>query len=55
MAFYRAKRASGGGSTGWSFVEAVSMVPSTATFTIGTSLTVGKTYHIFTTNSGGST
>lgn len=55
MAFYRSRKASGGGSTGWSFVEAVSMVPATATFTIGTSLTVGKIYHIFTTNSGGST
>ena len=53
MAFYRASIGGGGGS-GWTLVEAVSQVPSgVGTFTIGQSLTVGKTYHIFMTNSGG--
>lgn len=56
MAFYRTSiGGGGGGGSGWTFIEAVSQVPATATFTISTSLTVGKTYHIFTTNSGGST
>ena len=56
MAFFRASIGGGGGGSGWTLVEAVSLVPGgVGTFTIGQSLTVGKTYHIFTTNSGGST
>lgn len=53
MAFYRASIGGGGGGSGWTEVEAVSLTPQSATLSLS-NLTVGHLYHLFVSSAGSS-